>query len=196
MYIEINKEILDNSTFLTEGTTCIIVRAENGDVYKVYKQALDYIKGSGIYNLELEYEKERLEFIVGHKDKIKLSRMPDAILSVGGKPVGVKIQYYDNCITLQEYLEQNPDIDMDEVKARLHAIVGEMIEHNIVPTDPNLKNFMVRFIDGEPEIVMVDVDDMYVDAYVPGKSEIFKSGSISTCYNVIELSFQNLGVQK
>ena len=165
MYKEITKEVIENSTFLAEGTTCLIVRTSSGEVYKIYKQALDYIKGSGIYNLDLEYETERLEFIVSHKDKIKNVRMPEAIVSFDGKP-------------------------------RLYEIVGEMIEHNIIPTDPNFENFMVRFNNGEPEIVMVDVDDIYVDVYPPGKSEVFKSGSIHSCYNVIDLSFQSLSIKK
>lgn len=196
MYKEINKEILDKSTFLAEGTTCIIVRAENGDAYKIYKQSLDYIKGSGIYNLDLAYEKERLEFIVGSKDKIKLSRIPSAILSCDGKPVGVKIEFYDNCMTLQEYLEQNPNTDLEVVKTKLYEIVGEMIENNIIPTDPNFQNFMVRLDKEEPEIVMVDLDDIYVDVYLPGKNLTFKESSIHACYNVIELSFQSLNIQK
>ena len=121
-----------------------------------------------------EYEKQRLEFIVSHKDEIKNSRMPDAILSVDGKPVGVKIEYYDNCVTLLEYLQKNPETDLDVVKNKLHDIVGEMIKYNIIPTDPNFENFMVRLDREEPEIVMVDVDDIYVDVYPPGKSEVFK----------------------
>lgn len=196
MYKEITKEVLESSSFLAEGTTCIIIRTEEGEAYKIYKQAIDYIKGSGIYNLELEYEKERLEFIVSHKDEIKNSRMPDAILSVDGKPVGVKIEYYDNCVTLLEYLQKNPEIDLDVVKNKLHDIVGEMIKYNIIPTDPNFENFMVRLDREEPEIVMVDVDDIYVDVYPPGKSEVFKESSIHACYNVIDLSFQSLTVQK
>lgn len=196
MYKEITKEVIENSTFLAEGTTCLIVRTSSGEVYKIYKQALDYIKGSSIYNLDLEYETERLEFIVSHKDKIKNVRMPEAIVSFDGKPVGVKIEFYDNCITLLEYLEKNPETDLENVKARLYEIVGEMIEHNIIPTDPNFENFMVRFNNGEPEIVMVDVDDIYVDVYPPGKSEVFKSGSIHSCYNVIDLSFQSLSIKK
>lgn len=196
MYKEITKEIIEKSTFLAEGTTCLIVKTESGEVYKIYKQALDYIKGCGIYNLELEYEKQRLEFIVSHKDKIKKSRMPEAIISVDGKPVGVKIEFYDNCVTLLEYLEKNPDTDLENVKAKLYEIVGEMIEYSIIPTDPNFENFMVRINNGEPEIVMVDVDDIYVDVYPPGESEVFKESSIHACYNVIDMSFQNLNNQK
>lgn len=192
MYKEITKEVIEKSMFLAEGATCLVIKTESGEVYKIYKQALDYIKGCGIYNLELDYEKQRLEFIVSHKDKIKKSRMPEAIISVDGKPVGVQIEFYDNCITLLEYLKKNLDTDLEKVKAKLYEIVGEMIDYSIIPTDPNFENFMVRINNGEPEIVMVDVDDIYVDVYIPGKDMIGKDASIRSCYNVIDLAFENL----
>ena len=93
-------------------------------------------------------------------------------------------------------MQKNPETDLDVVKNKLHDIVGEMIKYNIIPTDPNFENFMVRLDGEEPEIVMVDVDDIYVDVYPPGKSEVFKESSIHACYNVIDLSFQSLTVQK
>ena len=93
--------------------------------------------------------------------------------------------------------EFNPDVDLGEVKNEVHGIVGELIEHGIVPTDPHFENFLVTFDETEKrKLNMVDVDDNYVSIYPDGKRDFFYQSEVSTCYRVIDLSIDDVNSKR
>lgn len=173
------------------------MRNENGETFKVYKNALGYIAGNSEYDMEENYVMERLSHIVSQKDSVKKIQLPSDILFCNGHPVGIKMPYFENAQTLRDYLVSNPDVNLDEVKSEVHGIVGELIEHAIVPTDPYFENFLVTFDEnGKRRLNMVDVDDQYVSIYPNGKRDVFYDSEVSTCYRVIDLSIQDVNSKR
>lgn len=195
--MEINSEMIKDCEITNEGTTCFIMRNENGEAFKVYKGALGYIAGNSEYDLEEDYTMERLSHIVSQRDSVKKTQLPSDILFCNGRPVGIKMPYFENAQTLRDYLISNPDVSLDEVKSEVHGIVGELIEHGIVPTDPHFENFLVTFDEnGKRKLNMVDVDDNYVSIYPNGKRDFFYQSEVSTCYRVIDLSIEDVNSKR
>ena len=120
---------------------------------------------------------ERLSYIVSQRDSVKKTELPSDILFCNGKPVGIKMPYYENAQTLRDYLISNPDVDLGEVKNEVHGIVGELIEHGIVPADPHFENFLVTFDEN-------------------GKRDFAYESEVSTCYRVIDLSIQDVNSKR
>lgn len=194
--MEITKEYLSQSKVINEGTTCFIMKHESGDVFKIYKSAKDYVEGTKEYDLEEDYILNKLNYIVSMKDEVFLTDLPNEVLLNNGKPVGVKMKYYDNVISLKEFLLNN-DVNLEYIKQELLKIVNELISKGIIPTDPHFENFMVTFNDlGDFRINMIDVDDFYVSVYPNGKRDVFYNSEVSTCYRVIDLAFDDLKQNK
>ena len=192
--MELNKTFVKNSNVLASGTTSYIMTSENGITYKLYKATLDYICNDGEYQLDKENVLERLNYIISKKNDVLLTCLPNDILMYKGNPVGVQITYFDNSITLEEYLINNKDVDLLQLKQQLLKIVEELIQNGIIPTDPNFKNFLVCFDEmGKRKINMVDVDDVYVSIYPDNKRDVWYESEVFACYRCIDLSFDNLG---
>lgn len=196
--MEINSEVIRGCEITNEGTTCFIMRAENGAAFKVYKNALGYIAGNSEYDMDEGYVMGRLSHIVSQRDSVKKTQLPSDILFCNGKAVGIKMPYYENAQTLRDYLISNPDVDLGEVKNEVHGIVGELIEHGIVPADPHFENFLVTFDEtGKRKLNMVDVDDHYVSVYPEGaKRGLSYDIDVSACYRVIDLSIEDVNSKR
>lgn len=188
MYKKIDKDILAEMDVLNEGTHAYIIRGKDGHVYKVYKKCFK----NGQYCLELKETRERLEYIVSKKEQVQKSKLPLHILEYNGYPIGVEIEYFEDCVTLKEYLMNNMDADINQIKQTLLDILNELIENNIVPTDPHFENFLVRRKGIQIEILSIDLDDIDVFVFPNNKYDIFKESSISACYSVIDKSFEIL----
>jgi len=191
--MEITSEFIKKSRILSEGTTSYILKHESGIIYKLYKGSMDYIIKNGEYELNENETKNRLNHIINKKESVYLTDLPSEILTCNGKPVGVKIAYYKDSITLKEFLINNPDVEMFEIKQEVLKIVDELIKNGIVPTDPHLENFLVCYDnDGKYKINMIDTDDIYISAYPDGKKDVWYESEVSACYRVIDLSFDEI----
>ena len=65
--MKITKEMIIESKKLNEGTTCYIMQYKGSIVFKLYKEAIEYIFTNGKYNLEESWTMERLTYIVSKK---------------------------------------------------------------------------------------------------------------------------------
>ncbi len=137
---------------------------------------------------------DRLNYIVSKRSEIFLTDLPNNILTFKGKPVGVPIKYYNNSISLKDYLIENySDENIETIKNQVLNIVGELIEKGIVPTDPHFENFLVCYNDdGSYRLNMIDVDDQYISVYPDGKKNVWYNGEVNACYRVIDLSIEEL----
>ena len=192
--MEITKEIIQRSKVINEGTTSFVMEFDNRITYKIYKETLEYIGGKKEYSLNEKITATRLNYIVSKKDDVKLTDLPSKVLTYKGKPVGVALEYYNDCTTLEDFFkENNSEENIDSVKKQINAIVAELIEHGIVPTDPHFGNFLVKYnLDGSYVLKMVDTDDQYVSVYPNGKRDVWYESEVNACYRVIDLSFEEL----
>lgn len=191
--MEVSKEMIQGCEIVNEGTTSFILRNNTGAAFKVYKREMAYIAGNSEYSGEKDSTLSRLSYIVSQQDKVKKTKLPNEVLTFNGCPVGTQIPYFENAVTLKSYLEDNPETDLEEVKGEMFGIVGELIEHGIIPTDPHFENFLVTFDEeGKRQINMVDVDDVYVSIYSNGKRDVFYDSEVAACYRVLDLSFESI----
>ena len=65
--MEITKEMIIESEKLNEGTTCYIMQYKDSIVFKLYKEAIEYIFNNGKYNLEESWTMDRLTYLVSKK---------------------------------------------------------------------------------------------------------------------------------
>lgn len=191
--MEITKEILKESKIIHKGTTSYIMQYKNL-TYKIYKGAFDYIITNTEYNLEEKETLNRLNYLVSKRKDITLTDLPSDLLTYNGKPVGVEITYYKKGITVQDYLKENyTEENVRLIKKQILKIIKELIENGIIPTDPHLENFLVCQNEiGSYEIKMIDTDDQYISVYPNNQRDVWYESEISTCYRVIDLSFENL----
>lgn len=192
--MEITKDIIKESKILNEGTTSYIMKYGDSIIYKLYKSAIEYIGSNGEYRLEENETMNRLKYILSKRNDITLTDLPSDILIYNGKPVGIPITYYKNSITLKEYLEENySEENILAMKQQVLNIVNELIKNGIVPTDPHLENFLVCYNeDGSYKLNMIDIDDQYISIYPDNKRDVWYESEVSTCYRVIDLSFEKL----
>lgn len=196
--MEITRNIIRESKILNEGTTCYIMQYGNLVTYKLYKGAIEYIVGNGEYKLDEKETLNRLNYIVSKKNDVLLTELPKDILIFNGKPVGTEITYYDNSICLKNYLSENySDEIISKVRQEIMSIIDELIKNGIVPTDPHFENFLVCYKnDGTYKLKMIDTDDQYISIYPDGKKDVWYESEVSTCYKVIDLSFEQLNNKK
>lgn len=195
--MEITRQILEKCKGLHMGTTSFILRY-NGSTFKIYKSTLEYMEYGGEYKLDEKETLNRLNYIISKQNDIKLTDMPNEILTFGGKTVGVKIKYYADCITLLDYFSQNGlDENTELIKQKVYEIVEELIHNGIIPTDPNFGNFVISFNpDKSFNIHMIDIDDQYVSVYPDGKKDVWYDADVNACYQILNLSFNNIGKKK
>lgn len=195
--MEITNDLINKSSILAEGTTSYIMQHESGITYKLYKGAINYISGKSEYPFDEQMTSKRLNYIISKQHDVTLTDLPHEIMSYNNKPVGVSVTYYDNGCTLKNYLENKSNVDLSLIKQTLTNIVGELIEHGIVPTDPHFENFIVCYDKNENSIIkMIDLDDNYVSVYPEQKRDVWYETEKETCYRVIDLSFENLNNAK
>lgn len=192
--MEITADFIKHSKTINEGTTCYIMMHESNITYKLYKRAVDYILKNSEYELEENETLNRLNYIVSKKKDVKMTDIPDDILTFKGKAVGVPLTYYSNGISLKDYLMDNKDnVDVDLIKQKIIDIVNELINNGIIPTDPHLDNFLICYNDdGSYEIKMIDVDDQYISIYPDNKRDVWYDSEVAACYRVIDLSFEQI----
>ena len=195
--MEITQKFIEESQIKNEGTTCYIMEHKSGVAFKIYKVLFDYIFKNENYELDEREITERLNYIVSKKEDVKLTKLPQEILTFNGKIVGVAIEYLEGSITLGDFLKETPEIDLAKVKDKVLEIVEELIANGIIPTDPHFDNFLISFCeDGTYKLNMVDIDDGYVYVYPGGKKDIWYESAVNTCYRVIDLSFKKIGEEK
>ena len=192
--MESTADFIKHSKTINEGTTCYIMMHESNVTYKLYKRAVDYILKNSEYELEENDTLNRLNYIVSKKRDVKMTDIPDDILTFKGKAVGVPLTYYSNGISLKDYLMDNKDnVDVDLIKQKIIDIVNELINNGIIPTDPHLDNFLIIYKDdGSYEIKMIDVDDQYISIYPDNKRDVWYDSEVAACYRVIDLSFEQI----
>lgn len=192
--MEITSNFIKESNLLNEGTTSYIMQHDSAIAYKLYKGSIDYISQRGEYKLEENETLERLNYIISKRKDITLTDLPSEILTCNGKPVGVAITYYSNCVTLKDYLIENyTDDNINLAKKQMLGIVNELIVNGIVPTDPHFDNFLVCYNeDGSYKLNMIDTDDYYISIYPDNKRDVWYEAEVDACYRVIDLSFQEL----
>jgi len=191
--MEISKEFIYKSKVISGGTTSYIMQHETGVVYKLYKSTIGYILRNDKYGVNEKETLDRLNYIISRKAHVSLTDLPNELLTYGGKPIGVGINYYKDSITLKEFLSGDFDADYTLIKSEVINIVNELIENGIVPTDPHFENFLITFNDkGDYKIHMIDVDDIYVSVYPDSVKDVWYESEVETCHRVIDLSFQEL----
>lgn len=188
MYKEINGDVLFSAKIIHEGANAYIIRTNDNNVYKIYKRAFD----NGENVLTVDDYKKRLEYIISCRDKIKGSILPKKILIYNGYLIGVEIEYFDDCITLREYLTSNHDIDLVRMKKDILNKLKELIDCGIVPTDPHFENILVREKNGQWEIFLIDLDDIDVLIFSDTDSQVFKESSTYVCHFVVDECFKQL----
>jgi len=195
--MEITKDIIKESKILHEGTTSYIMQYKDL-TYKIYKSAFAYVIQNEEYKLEEKETLNRLNYVISKRKDVTLTDLPSDLLTHNGKPVGVTITYYEKGITLKDYLIENySDENIRLIKKRILNIIKELIENGIIPTDPHLENFLIYHNDkGSYEIKMIDTDDQYISVYPNNKKNVWYESELSTCYRVIDLSFENLTSKK
>lgn len=195
--MQITKEILEKSKVINEGTTCYIMQY-GPTTYKVYKGTIKYINGTGEYGLEEKEVSNRLNYIVSKKKDVVLTDLPTDVMIYDEKPVGVVINYYNNSVTLKDYLLENGTEEITNMmRQQVLNIVEELIKNGIIPTDPHLDNFLVCYKeDGSFELKMIDTDDQYISIYPDNKRDIWYDSEVSACYRVIDLAFEDLKNKK
>lgn len=195
--MEITQKFIQESQIKNEGTTSYIMEHKSGVVFKLYKSLFDYIFKNADYALEEIEVRNRLNYIVSKKNDVKLTNLPQDILTFNGKIVGVAIEYLEGCITLSDFLKENSEIDLDKIKEEILKIVEELIANGIIPTDPHFENFLISFCeDGTYKLNMVDTDDIYVSVYPNNKRDVWYESTINSCYRVIDLSFEKVIEEK
>ena len=120
---------------------------------------------------------------------MKKAKLPSRILEHNGCPVGVQIDYFDNCISLEENLLSYRDDDLEKVKSSVIRVIDELISNDIVLTNPNFGDFLVRKKNSNSEIIPIGLDNLSVKVYSDDIDDMFKESDINTCYKIIDLSF-------
>ena len=187
--MDVDSSILTGSKIINEGNNSYIVRDRNGNTYKLYKETIAYLCDNGEYSLNLDEVKSRLEGLVSKRKFVKKSKLPLQVLEHNGCSVGVQIDYVDNCISLEEYLLSNRDVDLEQVRSVVIRAVDELVSNDIVPTEPNFGNFLVRNKNDKREIIPIGLDNPSVKVYSENVDNVFKESDINICYKIIDLSF-------
>lgn len=112
--------------------------------------------------------KEMIENLIIYGKNIKNIDFPIGIVKINDIVVGQIIKYYDNSITLEDFLTKNKDIDPRPYYLEVLNILEELVENNICYKDVHGRNFMLannqlKIIDFTP--FRIKINEVYKGMY-------------------------------
>ena len=130
--------------------------------YKIYKEFADY--GFNGYKDDILIQK-----LQSVKSNIDLTKFPTGVVTLDGRIIGQEIPYYDNAITLLDYVKKASVDNRINVYIKILKILQELFKNGILYLDIHPKNFMVNadndninLIDFDSDFICFDTDDKHM----------------------------------
>ncbi|MBF8436555.1 hypothetical protein I0Q91_05665 [Halanaerobiaceae bacterium Z-7014] len=100
-------------------------------------------------------------------------------------------QELENSVLVNDLIKENkvrdiPKENMESLTLQMADIWAKMLNNNFIHKDPNSKNFMITDLNGEPEIYLIDIADIFALPYAP---EFLKIHSMARFFGKFAKSF-------
>lgn len=130
--------------------------------YKIYKEFADY----GFNGYKDDVLIQKLQSV---KSNIDLTKFPTGVVTLDGRIIGQEIPYYDNAITLLDYVKKASVDNRINAYIKILKILQELFKNGILYLDIHPKNFMVNadndninLIDFDSDFICFDTDDKHM----------------------------------
>lgn len=124
--------------------------------YRIYKEYADH-------DFSGYMDDEMIQKFTKVKDKIKLSKLPTALITMDGKIVGQEIAYFPNAVTLLEFSRKNRNINYQtKIYLDVLKILEELYHNGIIYLDCNPSNFLINFDNDELKVEIIDFDPIFI----------------------------------
>ena len=133
-------------------------------IYKAFynpRVALRFYKDFADYAYTFHNDEKIVSKLQEKQDRVKLTKFPTGIITIGNKVVGQEIPYYEDHRTLLKTFRQKGYKQIPtHYYIEILKILKELYQANIVYSDTHAKNFMISMIDDT--IKLIDFDSSYL----------------------------------
>lgn len=150
-----NNDLFGSSFNQQNGVYIYQTYYDKSKALRIYKDFADY--------RYIFYDDDKLISILQERQKdVVLTNFPTGIVSIENKIIGQEIPYYENSVTLLEYVLNNQNnLDIKYIYISILNILKELVNNGIIYKDIHSKNFMID--QASKAIKLIDFESRFID---------------------------------